>query len=100
MKLVYEKKWYLKKSHRNKRGGTGNCFDKNQIFSTKSKKNGQNTFTVEKGSLLVEGYINQCIEYISEQSTFHDNVHQLIQNIVLELIIQVIQEQEVQVKIK
>ncbi|PGQ15824.1 hypothetical protein COA05_28705, partial [Bacillus thuringiensis] len=38
--------------------------------------------------------------YISEQSTLHDNEHQLIQNIVLELIIQVIQEQEVQVRIK
>ncbi|HDR8032363.1 DUF7852 domain-containing protein, partial [Bacillus cereus group sp. BceL107] len=53
-----------------------------------------------KGSLLVEGYIYQCIEYISEQSKLHDNEHQLIQNIVLELIIQVIQEQEVQVRIK
>ncbi|MGE6541382.1 BC_2427 family protein [Bacillus luti] len=73
---------------------------KTKFLVPKVKKNGQNTFTVEKGSLLVEGYINQCIEYISEQSTFHDNVHQLIQNIVLELIIQVIQEQEVQVKIK
>ncbi len=45
---------------------------------------------------MVEGYIYQCIEYISEQSKLHDNEHQLIQNIVLELIIQVIQEQEVQ----
>ena len=69
-------------------------------FNTKGKKNEQNTLTVEKGSLLVEGYIYQCIEYISEQSKLHDNEHQLIQNIVLELIIQVIQEQEVQVRIK
>ena len=52
-------------------------------FYTKSKKNGQNALTVEKGSLLVEGYIYQYIEYISEQSTLHDNEHQLIQNIVL-----------------
>ncbi|EJR40983.1 BC_2427 family protein [Bacillus mycoides] len=70
-----------------------------EFLVPKVKKNGQNKFTVEKGSLLVEGYIYQCIEYISEQSTFHDNVYQLVQNIVLELIIQVIQEQEVQVRI-
>lgn len=73
---------------------------KTEFLIPKVKKNGQNTLTVEKGSLLVEGYIYQCIEYISEQSTLHDNEHQLIQNIVLELIIQVIQEQEVQVRIK
>lgn len=73
---------------------------KTEFFIPKIKKNGQNALTVEKGSLLVEGYIYQYIEYISEQSTLHDNEHQLIQNIVLELIIQVIQEQEVQVRIK
>ncbi|MFK4476379.1 BC_2427 family protein [Bacillus sp. RC206] len=72
---------------------------KTEFLVPKVNKNGQNKFTVEKGSLLVEGYIYQCIEYISEQSTFHDNVYQLVQNIVLELIIQVIQEQEVQVRI-
>ncbi|MCQ6533834.1 BC_2427 family protein [Bacillus mycoides] len=72
---------------------------KTEFLVPKVKKNGQNKFAVEKGSLLVEGYIYQCIEYISEQSTFHDNVYQLVQNIVLELIIQVIQEQEVQVRI-
>ncbi|WOA55207.1 BC_2427 family protein [Bacillus mycoides] len=72
---------------------------KTEFLVPKVKKNGKNKFTVEKGSLLVEGYIYQCIEYISEQSTFHDNVYQLVQNIVLELIIQVIQEQEVQVRI-
>ncbi|OTY18738.1 hypothetical protein BK735_11520 [Bacillus mycoides] len=72
---------------------------KTEFLVPKVKKNGQNKFTVEKGSLLVEGYIYQCIEYISEQITFHDNVYQLVQNIVLELIIQVIQEQEVQVRI-
>ncbi|MED1510972.1 BC_2427 family protein [Bacillus proteolyticus] len=72
---------------------------KTEFLVPKVKKNGQNKFTVEKGSLLVEGYIYQCIEYISEQSTFHDNVYQLVQNIVLDLIIQVIQEQEVQVRI-
>ncbi|HDR6388602.1 MULTISPECIES: BC_2427 family protein [Bacillus cereus group] len=73
---------------------------KTEFLIPKVKKNEQNTLTVEKGSLLVEGYIYQCIQYISEQSTLHDNEHQLIQNIVLELIIQVIQEQEVQVRIK
>ncbi|WP_088054505.1 BC_2427 family protein [Bacillus cereus] len=73
---------------------------KTEFLIPKVKKNEQNTLTVEKGSLLVEGYIYQCIEYISEQSKLHDNEHQLMQNIVLELIIQVIQEQEVQVRIK
>ncbi|QWG50948.1 hypothetical protein EXW28_14205 [Bacillus mycoides] len=72
---------------------------KTEFLVPQVKKNGQNKFEVEKGSLLVEGYIYQCIEYISEQSTFHDNVYQLVQNIVLELIIQIIQEQEVQVRI-
>ncbi|PEX94052.1 BC_2427 family protein, partial [Bacillus cereus] len=72
---------------------------KTEFLVPKLKKNGQNAFTVEKGSLFVEGYIYQCIEYSSEQSAFHDNVYHLVQNIVLELIIQVIQEQEVQVRI-
>ncbi|MEI5923919.1 BC_2427 family protein [Bacillus albus] len=72
---------------------------KTEFLVPKVIKNRQNTFTVEKGSLLVEGYIYQCIEYISEQSTFHNNVYQLMQNIVLELVVQVIQEQEVQVRI-
>ncbi|PEO35931.1 BC_2427 family protein [Bacillus wiedmannii] len=73
---------------------------KTEFLVPKVIKNGQNTFTVEKGSLFVEGYIYQCIEYISEQSTFHNNVYQLMQNIVLELVVQVIQEQEVQVRMK
>ncbi|OHX31249.1 hypothetical protein BWGOE5_27920 [Bacillus mycoides] len=72
---------------------------KNEILLPKIKKTGQNPFTVEKGSLLVEGYIFQYIEYIIEQSTFHDNVYQLMQNIVLGLTVQVLQEQEVQVRI-
>ncbi|MES5866243.1 BC_2427 family protein [Bacillus cereus group sp. RP32] len=72
---------------------------KTEFLVPKVIKNRQNTFTVEKGSLFVEGYIYQCIEYISEQSTFHNNVYQLMQNIVLELVVQVIQEQEVQVRI-
>ncbi|MED0948640.1 hypothetical protein P4T70_10925 [Bacillus mobilis] len=72
---------------------------KTKFLVPKVKKNGQNATTVEKGNLFVEGYIYQCIEYIAEQSTFHNNIYQLMQNIVLELIIQVIQEQEVQVRI-
>ncbi|MDM5433741.1 hypothetical protein QUG28_13490 [Bacillus hominis] len=72
---------------------------KNEILLPKIKKTVQNPFTVEKGSLLVEGYILQYIEYIIEQSTFHDNVYQLMQNIVLGLTVQVLQEQEVQVRI-
>ncbi|MGH0676640.1 BC_2427 family protein [Bacillus luti] len=73
---------------------------KSEFLVPKVIKKGQNTFTVEKGSLFVEGYIYQCIEYISEQSTFHNNAYQLMQNIVLELVVQVIQEQEVHVRIK
>ncbi|PGV58158.1 hypothetical protein COD94_24890 [Bacillus cereus] len=68
---------------------------KNEILLPKIKKAGQNPVTVEKAGLLVEGYIYQCIEYTIEQSTSHDNVYQLMQNIVLELTIQVLQEQEV-----
>ncbi|MED0906610.1 BC_2427 family protein [Bacillus nitratireducens] len=71
---------------------------KNEILLPKIKKTGQNLVTVEKAGLLVEGYIYQCIEYTIEQSTSHDNVYQLMQNIVLELTIQVLQEQEVRVR--
>ena len=63
-------------------------------------KEGNNPSKIEKGSLLVEGYIFQCIEFISERSTFHDNAYQLIQNIVLELTVQLLQEQEAWVRIK
>lgn len=72
---------------------------KNKILFPKTIKTGQNPVTVEKGNLLVEGYIFQCIEYIIGQSTSRDSVYQLMQNIVLELIIQVLQEQDVRVKI-
>ncbi|UNP78425.1 hypothetical protein MN033_09760 [Bacillus nitratireducens] len=71
---------------------------KNEILLPKIKKPGQNPVTVEKAGLLVEGYIYQCIEYTIEQNTSHDNVYQLMQNIVLELTIQVLQEQEVRVR--
>ncbi|PFH76063.1 hypothetical protein COI61_17595 [Bacillus cereus] len=73
---------------------------KNEILLPKIKKTGQNPVTVEKAGLLVEGYIYQCIEYTIEQSTSHDNVYQLMQNIVLELTIQVLQEQEVRVRVR
>ncbi|WP_336992209.1 BC_2427 family protein [Bacillus toyonensis] len=71
---------------------------KNEILLPKIKKTGQNPVSVEKAGLLVEGYIYQCIEYNIEQSTSHDNVYQLMQNIVLELTIQVLQEQVVRVR--
>ncbi|OPD41730.1 BC_2427 family protein [Bacillus thuringiensis] len=62
-------------------------------------KNGHNLSIIDKGSLRVEGYIFQCIEFISEQSKSHDNSYQLMQNITLELTIQLLQEQEVRVRI-
>ncbi|MBJ8061942.1 hypothetical protein JDS85_26840 [Bacillus cereus] len=71
---------------------------KNEFLLPKIKKTGQNPVTIEKAGLLVEGYIYQCIEYTIEQSLSHDNVYQLMQNIVLELTIQVLQEQEVRVR--
>ncbi|WP_259415668.1 BC_2427 family protein [Bacillus toyonensis] len=62
-------------------------------------KQGNNPSIIEKGSLLIEGYIYQCIKFISEQSTSHDKLYQLVQNIVLELTVQLLQEQEIRVRI-
>ncbi|WP_341519601.1 BC_2427 family protein [Bacillus paramobilis] len=62
-------------------------------------KKGKNPSIIEKGSLRVEGYIFQCIEFTSEQSENHDKIYQLMQNIILELNIQLLQEQEVRVRI-
>lgn len=62
-------------------------------------KKGKNPSIIEKGSLRVEGYIFQCIEFTSEQSENHDKIYQLMQNIVLELNVQLLQEQEVRVRI-
>ncbi|OJD58271.1 BC_2427 family protein [Bacillus sp. NH11B] len=62
-------------------------------------KKGNNPSIIEKGSLLIEGYIFQCIKFTSEQSTSHDKLYQLLQNIVLELTVQLLQEQEVRVRI-
>ncbi|MDH4421798.1 MULTISPECIES: BC_2427 family protein [Bacillus] len=73
---------------------------KKEFLLPKIIKEGNNPSKIEKGSLLVEGYIFQCIEFISERSTFHDNAYQLIQNIVLELTVQLLQEQEAWVRIK
>ncbi|MFL0403404.1 BC_2427 family protein [Bacillus nitratireducens] len=73
---------------------------KKEFLVPKIIKKGNNPSIIEKGSLLVEGYISQCIEFISERSTPHDNTYQLMQNIVLELTIQLLQEQEVLVRIK
>ncbi|WP_416808965.1 BC_2427 family protein [Bacillus thuringiensis] len=72
---------------------------KKEFLLPKIIKKGHNPFIVEKGCLCVEGYIFQCIEFISEQSKTHDNLYQLMQNIVLELTIQLLQEQEVCVRI-
>ncbi|WP_336975101.1 BC_2427 family protein [Bacillus thuringiensis] len=72
---------------------------KKEFLLPKIIKKGQNPFIVEKGSLCVEGYIFQCIEFISEESKTHDKLYQLMQNIVLELTIQLLQEQDVCVRI-
>ncbi|HDR8183872.1 TPA: hypothetical protein QC116_003304 [Bacillus thuringiensis] len=73
---------------------------KKEFLLPKIKRKGNNPSIIEKGSLLVEGYIFQCIEYISERSTPHDNAYQLTQNLVLELTVQLLQEQEVWVRIR
>ncbi len=72
---------------------------KKEFLLPKIIKKGQNPFIVEKGSLCVEGYIFQCIEFISEESKTHGKLYQLMQNIVLELTIQLLQEQDVCVRI-
>ncbi|KAA0766673.1 BC_2427 family protein [Bacillus sp. SH5-2] len=73
---------------------------KKEFLLPKIIRKGNNPSKIEKGSLLVEGYVFQCIEFISERSTPHDNVYQLIQNLVLELTVQLLQEQEVWVRIR
>ncbi|HHT7191487.1 TPA: BC_2427 family protein [Bacillus cereus] len=72
---------------------------KKEFFLPKIMKKGNNPSKIEKGRLLVEGYISQCIECILERNPFHDQTSQLMQNIVLELTIQLLQEQEVRVRI-
>ncbi|PHC77823.1 BC_2427 family protein [Bacillus pseudomycoides] len=73
-----------------------------KFFPQKVLKSKENSVTIEKGKLLVEGYVVQRIEYTmgcsNEQS---DGLvrYQLLQKIVLELIVQILQEQEVQVEI-
>ncbi|PIE94560.1 BC_2427 family protein [Bacillus fungorum] len=62
-------------------------------------KKEKNPSIIEKGSLRVEGYIFQCIEFTSDQSEHHDKIYQLMQNIILELNVQLLQEQEVRVRI-
>ncbi|KXO06170.1 hypothetical protein AYK81_00245 [Bacillus thuringiensis] len=71
---------------------------KKEFLLPKIIKKEHNPSIIEKGSLCVEGYIFQCIEFISEQSKTHDKRYQLMQNIVLELTIQLLQEQEVLVR--
>ncbi len=72
---------------------------KKEFLLPKVIKKEHNPSIIEKGSLCVEGYIFQCIKFISEQSKTHDKHYQLMQNIVLELTIQLLQEQEVCVRI-
>lgn len=72
---------------------------KKEFLLPKIIKKEHNPSIIEKGSLCVEGYIFQCIKFISEQSKTHDKRYQLMQNIVLELTIQLLQEQEVCVRI-
>ncbi|OJD90663.1 MULTISPECIES: BC_2427 family protein [Bacillus cereus group] len=72
---------------------------KKEFLLPKIIKKEHNPSIIEKGSLCVEGYIFQCIEFISEQSKNHDKRYQLMQNIVLELTIQLLQKQEVIVRV-
>ncbi|MDZ5610101.1 hypothetical protein U2I54_24400, partial [Bacillus pseudomycoides] len=60
------------------------------------------SLTIEKGKLLVEGYVVQRIEYTIGCSNEQSNEsfrYQLLQKMVLELIVQLLQEQEVKVEI-
>ncbi|MEN1934240.1 BC_2427 family protein [Paenibacillus sp. 102] len=74
-----------------------------KFFSPEAKNVKRNPVTVEKGILLVDGYILQRIEYIvacsNEKNLSQKKVYQLLQKIVLELIVQILQEQEVKVEI-
>ncbi|WP_254610133.1 MULTISPECIES: BC_2427 family protein [unclassified Bacillus (in: firmicutes)] len=74
-----------------------------KLFSPEAKNVKQNPVTVEKGILLVDGYILQRIEYIvacsNEKSMSQKKVYQLMQNMILELVVQILQEQEVQIEI-
>ncbi|MGH0613233.1 BC_2427 family protein [Bacillus cereus] len=72
---------------------------KKEFLLPKIMKKGNNPSIIEKGSLRVEGYIFQCIEFISDESEPHDKIYQLMQNIILELNVQLLQEQEVRVQI-
>ncbi|PEY28104.1 hypothetical protein CN354_28515, partial [Bacillus cereus] len=72
-----------------------------KFFSQKVLKSKENSITIEKGKLLVEGYVVQRIEYTMGCSNEQNGLvrYQLLQKIVLELIVQILQEQEVQVEI-
>lgn len=61
-----------------------------------SKRNNKNQNRAEKGTLFVEGYISQCIEYVLAGSECKESVYGLRQNMVLELTIQILQRQEMQ----
>ncbi|WP_130068697.1 BC_2427 family protein [Bacillus albus] len=60
-----------------------------------SQRNNKKQNRAEKGTLFVEGYIFQRIEYVVAQSKCQENVYSLMQNMVLELTIQILQRQEI-----
>ncbi|MEY8351358.1 BC_2427 family protein [Bacillus cereus] len=73
-----------------------------KFFTRKLLKAKEHSVTIEKGKLLVEGYIVQRIEYIVGGSNEKSNEsvrYQLLQKMVLELVVQILQEQEVRVEI-
>ncbi|PFR23026.1 hypothetical protein COK19_20885 [Bacillus cereus] len=73
-----------------------------KFFTRKVLKAKEHLVTIEKGKLLVEGYVVQRIEYIVRGSNEKSNEsvrYQLLQKMVLELVVQILQEQEVRVEI-
>ncbi|MGE1043969.1 BC_2427 family protein [Bacillus wiedmannii] len=61
-----------------------------------SQRNNKKQNRVEKGTLFVEGYIFQRIEYVVAEIECKESVYGLMQNMVLELTIQILQRQEMQ----
>ncbi|MBY0600139.1 BC_2427 family protein [Bacillus bingmayongensis] len=73
-----------------------------KFFAQKVLNAKEHSVTIEKGKLLVEGYVVQRIEYTIGCSNEQSNEsfrYQLLQKMVLELIVQLLQEQEVKVEI-
>ncbi|MBO1583270.1 BC_2427 family protein [Bacillus sp. XF8] len=73
-----------------------------KFFAQKVLNAKEHSVAIEKGKLMVEGYVVQHIEYTIGCSNEQSNElvrYQLLQKMVLELIVQLLQEQEVQVEI-